>query len=89
MPSGTEIDFMSIDIEGMDEAILMSNDWNRFKPKVLVFEKHLTPIQQLDKLPIIIHLANFGYKLVARCGPSVILESLSSGTRSINRKIIA
>ena len=74
LPKGTEIDFMNIDIEGIDELILMSNDWKRYQPKVIVFEKHGTNIQEIERVPIMQHLAKFGYKLVAKCGPSFIVK---------------
>jgi FkbM family methyltransferase len=37
-PSGKRIDFMSIDVEGFDLDVLKSNDWNRFRPRVLLVE---------------------------------------------------
>ena len=33
-----EIDFMSVDTEGLDLDVLQSNDWNRFKPRVVCVE---------------------------------------------------
>ena len=35
-----EIDFMSIDVEGLDFQVLKSNDWVRYRPKVILFESH-------------------------------------------------
>ena len=32
------IDFMSIDVEGLDYDVLISNNWNLFKPKIIVIE---------------------------------------------------
>lgn len=40
MPADTKIDLLSIDAEGADEEILLSNDWNRYRPKLLIVEKH-------------------------------------------------
>ncbi|MBY0560491.1 FkbM family methyltransferase [Hyphomicrobium sp.] len=34
----TEIDFLKIDVEGAEASILAGNDWNRFRPKVIVAE---------------------------------------------------
>jgi FkbM family methyltransferase len=34
-----EIDFLSIDAEGFDLKVLKSNDWNRFRPKVILIEE--------------------------------------------------
>ncbi len=35
---GRDVDFCSLDTEGMDLRILKSNDWNRFRPKVFCVE---------------------------------------------------
>jgi hypothetical protein len=32
------IDLMSIDVEGLEESILNSNNWDKFKPKVIIIE---------------------------------------------------
>jgi hypothetical protein len=74
LPKETQIDFMSIDVEGLDEQILMSNHWVRYQPKILIFEKHLTNEQEFNKLPIIEYLAQFGYQLVAKLGFSLIFK---------------
>ena len=34
----TSIDFMSVDVEGLDLNVLKSNDWNTFRPKVILVE---------------------------------------------------
>jgi FkbM family methyltransferase len=36
--SAENIDFMSIDVEGLDLPVLQSNDWERFRPKVVLVE---------------------------------------------------
>lgn len=36
----TKIDFMSIDCEGLDAEVIQSNDWERFRPEVLLVEDH-------------------------------------------------
>lgn len=38
LPQGKHIDFMSIDTEGWDIDVLLSNDWNRFRPSIVVIE---------------------------------------------------
>jgi Methyltransferase FkbM domain len=74
LPAGTQIDFMSIDIEGLDEQVLMSNDWSRYQPNILVFEKHSVDIQDFSSLEIVKYLAKIGYQLVAKTGCSWILQ---------------
>jgi FkbM family methyltransferase len=38
LPQGTLIDFMNIDVEGWEIHVLKSNDWNRFRPRILIVE---------------------------------------------------
>ena len=38
LPVKTDIDFMSIDVEGYDFQVLQSNDWSRFRPSCLLVE---------------------------------------------------
>ena len=38
LPKGQLIDFMSIDVEGLDYDVLLSNNWNRFRPKIILVE---------------------------------------------------
>jgi FkbM family methyltransferase len=39
VPEKQKIDLLSIDVEGMDEAILKSIDWKKWKPEVVVCEE--------------------------------------------------
>lgn len=38
VPEGTHIDFMSVDVEGMDLEVLQSNDWVKFRPDLVLVE---------------------------------------------------
>ncbi len=35
---GTEIDFMTIDVEGLDYQVLESNDWSKYRPRIVLAE---------------------------------------------------
>ena len=74
LPKGTDINFMSLDIEGMDEELLMSHNWEIYKPKILVFEKHNISLKEIENLEIIDFLGKYGYEIVAKCGPSIIMK---------------
>src|SRR5437868_11176844 len=41
-----QIDFLKIDVEGAEKAVLSGNDWNRFRPKVVLAEA-LAPLTML------------------------------------------
>ena len=43
VPPGRTIDFLKVDVEGWEEAVLRGHDWNRWRPRVLVVES-ITPV---------------------------------------------
>lgn len=61
-----EIDFMSIDVEGFELDVLQSNDWNKFKPKIILIEIHNVDFNNLGQNPIHSYLTKLGYELFAR-----------------------
>ncbi|MFH1644693.1 MAG: FkbM family methyltransferase [bacterium] len=38
VPLNKKIDFFSIDVEGLDLQVLKSNDWEKYKPRVIIVE---------------------------------------------------
>lgn len=66
LPSGIEIDFMTIDAEGYDIEVLKSNDWSRYRPKWVLVEqlglKDLTSIS--GDVPALMQAS--GYVLFAK-----------------------
>lgn len=40
IPPQKSVDFMSIDCEGLDEVVLQSHDFTKYRPKALVIEDH-------------------------------------------------
>lgn len=49
LPSGTEIDFLSIDVEGLDMQVLFSNDWSLYQPKIILIEELSTSLRSISK----------------------------------------
>jgi FkbM family methyltransferase len=39
LPLGRVIDFLSVDVEGFDLQVLRSNDWARYRPRVVIIEE--------------------------------------------------
>ena len=71
---GKEIDFLSIDIEGVDEIVLRSLDFKKVKPKIIVFENHEHNPMNPTHTSMLNYLSKFGYNLVAQTGPSLIVS---------------
>lgn len=38
LPTGREIDFLSVDVEGLDFEVLRSNDWAHYRPRIVLVE---------------------------------------------------
>jgi FkbM family methyltransferase len=74
LPPRQRVDFLSVDVEGLDEAILATLDLGRFRPTVILFEWH-GPFDGLEHLPTVRTLSAAGYGLVARAGPSVFMAT--------------
>ena len=60
------IDFLSVDVEGNEEEILLSNNWQKYRPIVVMIENHKPLGDKLftDKLKDLMLSANylFAYK---------------------------
>jgi hypothetical protein len=74
LPAGVQIDLLNIDVEGLDEEILLSHDWNTYPARIVAFENPCAAMQEIGSLPVVDHLSRFGYKPVARCGLTVVLQ---------------
>jgi hypothetical protein len=62
---GDRLDFFDIDVEGFDLEVLKSNDWCKYRPKVILIETNLT-IQNDINSEIVHFLETVDYRLVAK-----------------------
>jgi FkbM family methyltransferase len=74
LPSRTQIDFISIDVEGMDLAVLHSGDWERFRPRILLVEARERFVAALEGDPINVFMVAAGYRLLAKTVNTLIYE---------------
>ena len=70
----TTIDLLSIDVEGYDLDVLKSNDWDRFRPRVVVIEVLRASLGDLPDAEEIQFLTKRGYRLYAKLVNSVVLR---------------
>ena len=66
------IDFMTIDVEGMDLDVLQSNDWTLYRPRFLVVESLYTKLSDINALPTHQFMVEKNYELVAKAMHSLI-----------------
>jgi FkbM family methyltransferase len=74
LPAGTKIDFLTVDVEGWDLRVLQSNDWERFRPEVVVAEALEQTLEQLSTGEVVGFLRSRGYQLLAKTLNSVVLR---------------
>jgi len=66
LPPLQKIDFMSIDVEGLDMEVLRSNDWSKYKPEVLVVECVYADYEEIQNMETVIYLKQLGYSFFAK-----------------------
>jgi FkbM family methyltransferase len=77
LPPGTKIDFLSVDVEGLDEQVLRSNSWTEFRPTMIVTEALESSLSSVASLPIDVFLREQGYRLFGKTCNSLFYERIS------------
>ena len=75
LPQNQEIDFLSIDVEGLDFMVLISNDFKKYKPKVILIEilgSSLKGIEGLENNEITKFLEQYNYSVYAKAVNTVL-----------------
>ncbi|RZK27237.1 MAG: FkbM family methyltransferase [Flavobacterium sp.] len=70
------IDFLTIDVEGLDFEVIQSNNWNVYRPKVVLIEE-LRNIQGENNNKISAFLVEKGYELIAKTYNTLIFKDTS------------
>lgn len=74
MPKGQNIDFLSVDVEGLDFAVLKSNNWVKYSPELILIEICGSMLDELLNNEVTIFLRQFGYTICAKCMNTVIFK---------------
>lgn len=78
LPSNTAIDFLSVDVEGLDLEVLQSNNWEKYHPKVVLAECWESDLETIHQSEIYVFLAQQGYKLFAKTTNTLIFTEAGS-----------
>lgn len=78
LPAGQAIDFFSIDVEGLDLAVLRSNDWRRFRPICVLVEALQSSLEDALHGEVCAFLQSQGYELFAKTFNSLIFRLRAS-----------
>lgn len=75
LPEGQSIDLLDIDVEGLDERVLRSNNWDKYRPRIILTEAiGLREISRAFECPLVPLLGNYGYELVAKTMNTLIFR---------------
>lgn len=77
MPPGQTIDFMTIDVEGLDFSVLQSNDWSRYNPSFVLVEILNCNLEEIYKTEIGKYMRSQGYKVYAKCKNTIFFSKES------------
>ncbi len=75
LPKDQEIDFLSIDVEGLDFMVLQSNNFEKYKPKVILIEVLGSRLLDINNNEITKYLQQFNYSIYAKAVNTVIFIS--------------
>jgi hypothetical protein len=81
LPKGQSIDFMTIDVEGLDYNVLISNDWEKYRPQLLLVENNYWDNLNLLENKIIGFLSSVDYKLYDIRGVSLFFLDIHNRIR--------
>jgi FkbM family methyltransferase len=63
---GREIDFIDVDVEGLDLEVLQSNNWQKYRPRIVMVEDQLKVSDAFTSLPTYQFLRDQQYVLIAK-----------------------
>lgn len=82
LPIGQKIDFLTIDVEGLDYKVLRSNNWEKYRPKVILIEAGQLTCEEALADEISNYLKAKGYYLIAKTLDNLIwINDLSMAYR--------
>lgn len=74
MPAGQKIDFLSIDVEGLDFQVLNSNNWNKYRPEIVLIEVLGTTFDQIIDSETTTYMQKNGYVIFAKTFNTVFFK---------------
>ncbi|WP_082458916.1 FkbM family methyltransferase [Pedobacter sp. Leaf216] len=72
-----EIDFLSIDVEGLDLKVLRSNDWLKFRPNLILVEDLFADVMKSYNSELSTYLNNVGYNMVAKTQNTIFFKKIA------------
>lgn len=78
LKNNTNIDFMDIDVEGYELEVLKSNDWQKYRPKILMVEQLKFDFCKLEDDCIYKYLKDVGYEICSKTKRTVFYQDVQN-----------
>ncbi|ADE35620.1 FkbM family methyltransferase [Methanohalophilus mahii] len=82
--NSSEIDFLSIDVEGLDFQVLNSNNWTKYRPKVVLVESLKKSIENCYNDEMACYMKKNGYIIFAKTFNTVFFMETNFFNRRLN-----
>lgn len=73
---GQIIDFLSVDVEGLDFEVLKSNNWCKYRPQYVLVEILRSSLQDVVQNEISRFMLGHGYEVYAKCVNTVFFKRI-------------
>ena len=84
VPEGVQIDFMSIDVEGLDLEVIRSNDWKKYRPLlVLVEDSNVGTISDISNSPVTKFMLEQGYQAISKTALTMFFAPVDKIVRGL------
>ncbi len=74
LPFNQKIDFLNVDAEGHDLEVLRSNDWERYRPDLILVEDFSFSLADVDKSQLLQFMNGVRYEMYAWLRPTVVFR---------------
>lgn len=76
----TSIDFLNIDVEGLEDAVFAGFDIQKFQPKLIACEIHYEVVDDLKQSVTFKTIEGNGYELISKIGPTCMFRKIGEKT---------
>lgn len=71
VPEGKVVNILSVDVEGNDLPVLQSNDWDKYRPDLVLAERHSHGIDDIVSSDLVEFMESAGYIMHAWTPPTI------------------
>ena len=87
LPKNRGVDLLMVDVEGLELTVLASNNWEKFRPRVILIEDFTSFVDELPANPCVQFLLSKGYRVLHKTPNGIIFLENSNKLTKFNRLI--